>query len=107
MLDLLARLAEMHVSDPNVCSSKAASNVGRYADDTPLAGWTRKKNGVESSNGASNTDQMEVDDEASTSNTSSRGLWKETGIFTDEQFALIMTKCLRSAGLPVGASKVS
>lgn len=52
MLDLLARLAELHTTEPQT---------------TPL--------------------------------------WSETGIFTDAQFSLIMTKCLRSAGLPVGASK--
>lgn len=34
-------------------------------------------------------------------------LWHETGIFSDVQFALIMTKCLRSAGLPVGANKAA
>lgn len=34
-------------------------------------------------------------------------LWQETGIFTDAQFALIMSKCLRSAGLPVGANKAA
>lgn len=34
-------------------------------------------------------------------------LWQETGLFTDAQFALIMTKCLRSAGLPVGANKAA
>ena len=35
------------------------------------------------------------------------GVWRETGIFTDAQFALIMTKCLRSAGVPVGANKAA
>ncbi|PWN28316.1 hypothetical protein BDZ90DRAFT_250757 [Jaminaea rosea] len=34
-----------------------------------------------------------------------RGLWKEVGLLTKEQFAMIMTKALRSAGLPVGATK--
>lgn len=31
--------------------------------------------------------------------------WKETGIFTEAQMAAIMTRCLRSAGLPIGANK--
>ena len=35
------------------------------------------------------------------------GVWRETGIFTDAQFALIMTKCLRSAGVPVVANKAA
>lgn len=54
MLDLLARLAELHVMEPHSTSK-----------------------------------------------------WSETGIFSDEQFALIMTKCLRSAGLPVGVNKTA
>ncbi|WFD01127.1 Proteasome activator BLM10 [Malassezia yamatoensis] len=33
--------------------------------------------------------------------------WKDVGLFTDDQYALIMTKCLRSAGLPVGANKAA
>lgn len=33
--------------------------------------------------------------------------WAETGIFTDEQMAVIMTRCLRSAGLPIGANKTA
>lgn len=55
MLDLLARLTELHVTEPT--------------DDT--------------------------------------NLWKHTSIFTEDQFALIMTKCLRSAGLPVGGNKTA
>ncbi|GAA5990546.1 hypothetical protein JCM10908_003124 [Rhodotorula pacifica] len=31
-----------------------------------------------------------------------RGLRKDVGIFTEQQFAFIMTKCLRSMGVPVG-----
>ena len=54
MLDLLARLTELHVTEPHSTSK-----------------------------------------------------WSETGIFSDEQFALIMTKCLRSAGLPVGVNKTA
>ncbi|WFD45093.1 Proteasome activator BLM10 [Malassezia psittaci] len=47
---------------------------------------------------------------ASTSNrtnSSDSGPWKAIGLFTDDQYALIMTKCLRSAGLPVGANKAA
>lgn len=32
-------------------------------------------------------------------------LWQEIGLLTKEQFALVMTKALRSAGLPVGSTK--
>ncbi|WFD32792.1 Proteasome activator BLM10 [Malassezia sp. CBS 17886] len=39
--------------------------------------------------------------------TDALGVWRETGIFTDAQFATVMTKCLRSAGLPVGTNKTA
>ena len=54
MLDLLAQLAELHVTDPQPTTHRS-----------------------------------------------------DTGVFTDEQFALIMTKCLRSAGLPVSVNKTA
>ncbi|WFD08563.1 Proteasome activator BLM10 [Malassezia vespertilionis] len=40
-------------------------------------------------------------------NEAQKPMRRDIGIFTDAQFALIMTKCLRSAGLPVGASKAA
>lgn len=36
-----------------------------------------------------------------------QAVWQETGIFTDAQFAIVMSKCLRSAGLPMGSSKAA
>lgn len=33
--------------------------------------------------------------------------WSETGIFTEAQMAVIMTRCLRSMGLPIGANKTA
>jgi len=33
--------------------------------------------------------------------------WGETGLFTDVQMAMIMTRCLRSMGLPIGANKAA
>ncbi|KAI5481022.1 proteasome activator subunit 4 [Pseudohyphozyma bogoriensis] len=34
-----------------------------------------------------------------------KGIRKDVGIYTEEQWAFIMTKCLRSMGIPVGGSK--
>lgn len=126
MLDLLARLTEMHISDPTISSSRNKShfNVGRYSDEVPSGGWTREKNRSNSSGNLTSTskiDSMEIDD-GETSEKPLNGkkdetlngkeecnneLWNEIGIFTQDQFSLIMTKCLRSAGLPVGSSKAA
>jgi len=85
MLDLLARVAEMHVEDPRISSKQSLQETGIHADDY-------KPEEAATSNGASEPEE---------------GLWSEVGIFTEQQFALIMTKCLRSAGLPVGSSKAA
>lgn len=87
MLDLLARIAEMHVEDPRMSSGQSLEETGIHSDDRKET----VKNGVE---GVAASEQAEE-------------LWNEVGIFTEAQFALIMTKCLRSAGLPVGASKAA
>ena len=83
MLDLLARVAEMHVEDPRLSSQQSRRETGLFADDGIA------KQDID---GTSEHDE---------------GMWSEVGIFTEEQFALIMTKCLRSAGLPVGSSKAA
>ncbi|KAN0063131.1 Proteasome activator BLM10 [Thecaphora frezii] len=82
MLDLLARLAEMHVSDPSISVDTATPGTDA-SDDV-------QRQGLQA---AADTSAAKV------------GLFNEIGIFTESQFSLIMTKCLRSAGLPVGASK--
>ncbi|WFD34224.1 Proteasome activator BLM10 [Malassezia cuniculi] len=33
--------------------------------------------------------------------------WREIGIFSESEYARVMTKCLRSAGLPVGTNKAA
>ncbi|UZJ50775.1 hypothetical protein CBS101457_000095 [Exobasidium rhododendri] len=86
MLDLLARVAEMHVEDPRMSSGQSLHETGIHADDHKAGETVNDTNGTQES----------VD-----------GLWNEVGIFTEEQFALIMSKCLRSAGLPVGSSKAA
>ena len=93
MLDLLARLAEMHVSDPRLSSAESASKAGsrpdaRLPDETASATASG-----ESESSATEPEQVNM------------GLFSEVGIFTEQHFSLIMTKCLKSAGLPVGASK--
>jgi proteasome activator subunit 4 len=87
MLDLLARVAEMHVEDPRVSSVQSMKETGIHSDEY----------------------QAEASSSSSIEETSEEGepMWNEVGIFTEAQFSLIMTKCLRSAGLPVGASKAA
>ncbi|PWN54156.1 hypothetical protein IE53DRAFT_24314 [Violaceomyces palustris] len=95
MLDLLARLAELHVSDPSISSEAATFEAGSETDPE-----LRPESKVTPSVVAlGNSDERK--------GRGGPGLWKETGIFTDQQYAMIMTKCLRSAGLPVGASKAA
>lgn len=94
MLDLCARLAEQHVEDPRISSKKALEEVGIFADIK-----------AESLKSQSDTPSQSEEKPFPTM-TSEQGLWNEVGIFTEYQFSFIMTKCLRSAGLPVGSSKV-
>ncbi|EPQ28803.1 uncharacterized protein PFL1_03606 [Pseudozyma flocculosa PF-1] len=88
MLDLLARLAEMHVSDPSISSA------------SPGNGSSEPRDALEGQGEA----EAAADSRPSSAD-AGKGLFNEVGIFTESQFALIMTKCLKSAGLPVGASK--
>lgn len=108
MLDLLARLAEMHVADPSVSTEAAAKNVGKYVDSFSHAG---EKDTAEGSAGRSDAQEdtaMQVDEQAGEGAQEERkGLWNEVGIFTDAQMRMVMSKALRAAGLPVGSSKVS
>lgn len=48
-----------------------------------------------------------VEDPSKDPGYTSPSMWREIGLLTKEQFALVMTKALRSAGLPVGSTKVS
>lgn len=79
MLDLCARVAEMHVEDPRMSSQKSKDEMGMFAD-------------------------KQREQHESQAPISESGLWNDVGVFTEHQFALIMTKCLRSAGLPIGAT---
>lgn len=95
MLDLCARLAEQHVEDPRISSTKALEEVGLFADIK--ADSLKSKSNIRTNGHGKQSPSIM---------TSEEGLWNDVGIFTEYQFSFIMTKCLRSAGLPVGSSKV-
>jgi len=96
MLDLLARLAELHVADPSASSSAARRKVACQADWVEGIGKGKRREVDETR--AAEDEEIEED---------YAGLWSDVGIFTSEQFALMMTKCLRSMGVPVGSSKAA
>ncbi|KAJ1028660.1 hypothetical protein NDA16_001826 [Ustilago loliicola] len=118
MLDLLARLSEMHVQDPSISSASAARKAGSLAEATvrPDA-----QNAEATDAPKPQQDEHMIEDEATeklatteslvssgTASPSGRvGLFSDIGIFTEQQYSLIMTKCLKSAGLPVGSSKAA
>lgn len=95
MLDLLARLAEMHI-DP------AASSDGVPSSSTSEHGPSST-----STEESSSTTAQANGSAANGSSSALPSLWNEVGLLTQDQFSTVMTKALRSAGLPVGASKHS
>ncbi|SJX61736.1 related to BLM10-proteasome activator subunit [Sporisorium reilianum f. sp. reilianum] len=115
MLDLLARLAEMHVTDPSISSASSARKAGTLAEATlrPEA----RTPGVNAAPKADDDEQMQEGEQAEASDSTPSsgtqspseklGLFSDIGIFTEQQYSLIMTKCLKSAGLPVGSSKAA
>ncbi|KDN43334.1 hypothetical protein K437DRAFT_274941 [Tilletiaria anomala UBC 951] len=130
MLDLLARLADMHVLNPEQGDEQLVMHqAGMNADPVD---WLREA-GISSLPPPSSSEDSDDEDEGmapldvagspSAVNGESRSsipskstasdtpppgsLWRDVGIFTDAQYTLIMTKCLRSAGLPVGANKAA
>ena len=118
MLDLLARLAEMHVTDPSISSASSARKAGSLAEATlrpeaQASGTTAAVKGDDDEPMQDGETQVkaEVNDSTSSSGTASPsgklGLFSDIGIFTEQQYSLIMTKCLKSAGLPVGSSKAA
>ncbi|SPO23145.1 related to BLM10 - proteasome activator subunit [Ustilago trichophora] len=118
MLDLLARLAEMHVTDPSISSASSARKAGSLAEATsrPDAQTAEAdaslNSGVDERMDEGETSQKpENIDSTSSSGTASPsgrvGLFSDIGIFTEQQYSLIMTKCLKSAGLPVGSTKAA
>lgn len=118
MLDLLARLAEMHVTDPLISSASSARKAGSLAEATvwpevqPAEAASAPKADSDEPMHVEDSSQLsEANDSAATSGTASPsgqlGLFSQIGIFTEQQYSLIMTKCLKSAGLPVGSSKAA
>ena len=115
MLDLLARLTEMHVTDPSVSSASSARKAGSHAESTmrrdtqsAAAATTPTSAEVNRTDQAEASNQPESTDSSGTASPSGKvGLFSDIGIFTEQQFTLIMTKCLKSAGLPVGSSKAA
>lgn len=95
MLDLLAQLSVTHlnpkVSNPKRLETipKTALNIGSEGED------------------AFEGDEFDVDDDPEEEDNapedgSWRGIRKEIGILTEKEFQMVMTKCLRSMGTPVG-----
>ena len=118
MLDLLARLAEMHVTDPTISSESAARKAGSLAEATlrPEVQISEQASAQEADQGTPTdegeaTTGLENADWVPSSGTASPsgkvGLFSDIGIFTEQQYSLIMTKCLKSAGLPVGSTKAA
>ncbi|CDS82081.1 related to BLM10-proteasome activator subunit [Sporisorium scitamineum] len=118
MLDLLARLAEMHVTDPSISSASSARKASTLAEATmrpeaqaPEAAAAPRPLGDEQMQEDEQPQPAEASDSAPSSGTQSPseklGLFGDIGIFTEQQYSLIMTKCLKSAGLPVGSSKAA
>lgn len=104
MLDLLARLAEMHVSDPRFSTPRSRTETGVNADEVEER-LLRAASSSSSSSSETSSVNANAGANAESSSSAEQGLWSDVGIFTEQQFALIMAKCLRSAGLPVGANK--
>ncbi|PWZ00606.1 hypothetical protein BCV70DRAFT_199880 [Testicularia cyperi] len=127
MLDLLARLTQMHVTEPALSSSSYARAAGTDADTVTSPPVTSTSDGnrmpTSSLDSAAASDAVPMDTEedngqhvtgaqisgsgSESPSSEAPGLFNEIGIFTEQQFALIMSKCLRSAGLPVGANKAA
>lgn len=85
MLDLLARLTVLH-ANPEVSQSEVER----------------------ASSSAATTEGPSLSTPSTPSpcpTPSSQGMWRDVGLLTKDQFSLVMTKALRSAGLPVGATK--
>ncbi|CAO1625770.1 unnamed protein product [Sympodiomycopsis kandeliae] len=84
MLHLLGRLAEYHlegVSSASEAEHEETSNIDTAA----------------TTNGAKEGSPRAIPD-------ADAKLWKDVGLFTKDQFAMIMTKALRFLNLPVGSS---
>ncbi|SNX83239.1 related to BLM10 - proteasome activator subunit [Melanopsichium pennsylvanicum] len=113
MLDLLARLAELHVTDPSISSASSARKAGSLAEATsrPEVQSAERAEGDEQMDERNASQKLVDADSTSTSGTASPsgriGLFSDIGIFTEQQYSLIMTKCLKSAGLPVGSTKAA
>ncbi len=118
MLDLLARLTEMHVTDPSISSASSARKAGSLAEttmrsdtkvaDAAAASTADADGGMNDEEAPGKAQSAESDPPFGTESPSEKiGLFNDVGIFTEQQYALIMTKCLKSAGLPVGSSKAA
>ncbi|CAG8533082.1 15387_t:CDS:10, partial [Acaulospora colombiana] len=77
MLHFLSRLAEMHV-DPSISNPKRVDEIPADWDDTPPIKWSRHD-----------------------SSEDWRGLYKDVGMFSDDEWNFIMCKCLISMEIPL------
>lgn len=75
MLSFLSKLTEMHV-DPSISHPKKIDEVPEDWGESPRVRWPKH-------------DSIE----------DWRGLFKDVGIFTDDQWSYIMCKCLASMGM--------
>lgn len=76
MLAFLAKLSEQHV-DPAISDPRRINELPVDWGDSPKVPWPKHE-----------------------SSEDWKGLFKDVGIFTDDQFNLIMCKCLASMGSP-------
>lgn len=97
MLDLLSRLAELHtdpsVSDPiRLSPDYAYENLPEEDESAPE--WTPETVGL-SENGSSSA-SLRLDHHLIDVDGEWPGIWKDVGIFTEEEFRGIMTTCLKT-----------
>lgn len=100
-LDLLSRLSIQHV-DPNVSDPRVETWLKRIAEGEDMDAVGRELAALPPSQ-PSLADVMDVDQDEL--HRPWRGIRQDVGIFTDHEWAFIMTKCLRSFNVPVGSSK--
>ncbi|PVF98837.1 hypothetical protein CPB86DRAFT_757643 [Serendipita vermifera] len=77
MLHFLSRLAEMHV-DPSISNPKRVDEIPADWDDSPPVKWPRHD-----------------------SSEDWKGLYKDVGMFSDDEWNFIMCKCLISMEIPL------
>ncbi|SCV72468.1 BQ2448_4005 [Microbotryum intermedium] len=111
-LDMMERLAIRHldpaVSDPDIIDElrNAARSRGEYVEEKTRVEDLLSAPSSTSSSSAREEEDVAMEDASATAQPSRapewKGIRKDVGIFTDEQFSLIMTKFLRATGVPVG-----